>query len=191
MRVRPAIVVLATAGLLALTGCDLLEKDKPADPAAAASADPSSAPSSAAPSASTKGAKGSSASKPAGKEAGLPDVCTLLTKAEVSGLAGGRQVVQIDPDGASPDDTVRHCQWQISGARLAIFLSPTTASEFKQTHGRATKVAGVGDEAATDSGHLYVRHGDLQIDVYATISGDDAAGARMAKSAAAKVITKL
>ena len=120
----------------------------------------------------------------------LPDVCALLTSAEVSALAGGKQVVQVDPDGAKPGDSVRHCQWQMSGARLAIFLSPTTASEFTQAHGQTQTVPDIGDAAYMSSGHLYVRHGNIQVDVYAT-SGSEAAGEKLAKSAAQKVVERL
>ena len=58
-------------------------------------------------------------------------------------------------------------------------------------HGRQQKVTGVGDEAATDSGHLYVRHGDILIDAYGRVSGDEGASAEMSTNAALKVIAKL
>ena len=40
-------------------------------------------------------------------------------------------------------------------------------------------------------GHLYVRHGDILIDSYARVSGNEGATAQMAKNAALKVIDKL
>jgi hypothetical protein len=184
-----ALVAVAAAGLIALSGCKIgggkdATSGTPttaptAEATAQASANPSGKPS----------AKSSASKKPGGNGA-LPDVCTLLTRAEVSALAGGKQVVQVDPDGAKPGDTVRHCQWQMSGARLAIFLSPTTPAEFTQAHGKTQAVPGVGDAAYLSSGHLYVRHGNILIDVYAT-SGSDAAGEKLAKSAALKVIDRL
>jgi len=120
----------------------------------------------------------------------MPDVCTLLTRAEVSALAGGKQVVQVDPDNAKPTDTTRFCQWQLSGARLAVFLSPTTASEFTQEHGTHRKVTNLGDDAAFFSGHLYVRSGNIVIDVYAS-NGSDDASEKMAKSTAVKLLDRI
>jgi hypothetical protein len=183
MRARTSIrrglaVAVAAAGLFTLTGCQLVGKDNAADPTPGASAK-------ATPTGSTKPSTNTD------RPAGMPDVCTLLTKAEVASLSGGHQVTQIDPDGAADGAAVRHCQWQMSGARLAVFLSPTSAAEFRQTHAQAQKVTGVGDEAVTDSGHLYVRTGTTLIDVYATISGNDTGSARMAKSTALKLLEKL
>jgi hypothetical protein len=186
-----AIAAIAAAGLIALTGCKIGSgKD-------AASGTPSAAasPSTSTPASGKAGSNGTpkpsaSTSKKSGGNA-LPDVCTLLTRAEVSALAGGKQVVQVDPDDAKPTDTTRFCQWQLSGARLAVFLSPTTAAEFSQAHTKSRKVTGLGDAAYFTSGHLYVRHGNIVVDVYATNGSDEAAGETMAKAAAAKVIERL
>jgi hypothetical protein len=185
-----ALVAIAAAGLIALSGCKIGGgKD-------ATSGTPTSAPTAAEASAkassnpSGKPSAKSSASKKPGGNGALPDVCTLLTRAEVGAMAGGKQVAQVDPDGAKPGDTVRHCQWQMNGARLAIFLSPTTPAEFTQAHGKSQAVSGVGDAAYMSSGHLYVRHGNILIDVYAT-SGTDAAGEKLAKTAALKIIERL
>ncbi|GIJ43293.1 hypothetical protein Val02_01790 [Virgisporangium aliadipatigenens] len=175
------LAALTAAGLVALSGCDIPIPDT------GGTADPTpSATTSAAPTPSGNAAKPSTSAK----AAGLPDVCALLTKAEVSALAGGKQVTQVDPDGAAPDAGTRHCQWQLAGARLAIFLSPTTPSEFKQAHQGHTAVPNLGDEAVLFSGHLYVRKGRIVADVYAT-SGDEAAGERFAKAAAQKILPKI
>ena len=170
---------LAAAGLIALSGCDRFQP----------TADPTGAPT---PAAKSGAGTPMGQANPTGtaKAAGLPDVCGLLTRAEVSALAEGKQVLQVDPDGAAAGATSRHCQWQMSGARLAVFLSPTTPAEFAQAHGTHRKVTGLGDEAVFFSGHLYVRHGRILIDVYAT-SSDDAAGERLAKSAAVKLLERL
>jgi hypothetical protein len=182
-----AVVAVTAAGLLALTGCRL-----GADRAAGAPQPTPSSSASAQPTPSGKGTpRPSSSSKAAEKKSGLPDVCTLLSRAEVTSLTGGRQVVQVDEDGAKAGATTRHCQWQLSGARLAIFLSPTTASEFAQAHGSSPAVSDLGDEAHLSSGHLYVRHGNIQVDVYATLGSDAAAGEKLAKAAARKVIDRL
>ena len=114
-----------------------------------------------------------------------------VSRAEVSALAGGKQVVQVDEDDAKPTDATRFCQWQLSGARLAVFLSPTTASgvqrgahqlPVRHRPGRAPRYSA--------SGHLYVRQGTIQIDVYAS-NGSEEASEKMAKSTAAKVLGRL
>jgi hypothetical protein len=184
-----AIAALAAAGLIALTGCKIGSGKDAAGTTPSTAASPSTSGSASGKSGST-GSPKPSTSKKSGSN-GLPDVCTLLTRAEVSALAGGKQVVQVDPDDAKPTDTTRFCQWQLSGARLAVFLSPTTASEFSQAHSQSRPVNGLGDAAYFTSGHLYVRHGSIQVDVYATNGSDDAAGEKMAKSAASKVIDRL
>lgn len=178
MRVRTAVVAAAACGLFTLSGCQFLEKDEPAaapTPAATSSAQPTPS------------------GKATGKTTGgdLPNPCTLLTKAEVTTIAGGKQVTQVDEDGEKDGAATRYCQWQLAGGQLAIFLSKTSASDFKTAHAQHQKVTGVGDEAATDSGHLYVRHGDILIDSYARVSGNEGATAQMAKNAALKVIAKL
>jgi len=188
-----ALVALAAAGLIALSGCKIgTGKD------AASGNTPANPPAAATPSASASGKSGNSGStaspkastsKKSGSNA-MPDVCTLLTRAEVSALAGGKQVVQVDPDNAKPTDTTRFCQWQLSGARLAVFLSPTTASEFSQEHGTHRKVTNLGDDAAFFSGHLYVRSGNIVIDVYAS-NGSDDASEKMAKSTAVKLLDRI
>ena len=181
-----ALVAIAAAGLIALSGCKIgTGKDSASG----------NSPAAAAPSASASGKSGSTASPKAStsKKSGsnaLPDVCTLLTRAEVSALAGGKQVVQVNPDNAKPTDTTRFCQWQLSGARLAVFLSPTTASQFTQEHGTHRKVTNLGDDAAFFSGHLYVRSGNITIDVYAS-NGSDEASEKMAKSTAVKLLDRI
>ena len=183
-----ALVAIAAAGLIALGGCkigggkDAASGNTPATPSASPSASASGkSGSTASPKASTSKKSGSNA---------MPDVCALLARAEVSALAGGKQVVQVDPDNAKPTDTTRFCQWQLSGARLAVFLSPTTASEFTQEHGTHRKVTNLGDDAAFFSGHLYVRSGNIVIDVYAS-NGSDDASEKMAKSTAVKLLDRI
>ena len=193
---RRALVLaaLAAAGIVALTGCKIGGGKDAANSAPSTAASPSTSASASGKAGGVGSTKASpkasgSASKKSGTNA-LVDPCTLLSKAEVSALAGGKSVVQVDPDGADETDTTRFCQWQLSGARLAIFLSPTTASEFSQAKGDSRAVDGVGDAAFMASGHLYVRSGNLQIDVYAS-NGNDAASEKMAKSTALKVLPRL
>jgi hypothetical protein len=185
MRVRIAVLAAAACGLFALSGCQLLDKD--GDKAAAPTPAPTGA--STTPSGKTTPSAKSSRST-AAKSGDLPNVCTLLSRTEVSTLAGGKQITQVDEDGEPAGATTRYCQWQLSGARLAVFLSKTTASNFKQEHGQQTKVTGVGDEAHLADGHLYVLHGDIQIDSYGS-SGSEGSSQQLAKNAALKVIEKL
>ena len=187
-----ALAAVAAAGIIALTGCKI---GSGKDAASGSKTTPAAATPSASASASGKsGSTGSpkpSTSKKSGGTNALPDVCTLLSRAEVSALAGGKQIVQVDPDDAKPTDTTRYCQWQLSGARLAVFLSPTTATEFTQTHNQGRPVSGLGDGAYFFSGHLYVRKGNIQVDVYASNGNTEADSEKMAKAAAAKVIGRL
>jgi hypothetical protein len=168
-----------------LSGCQFLEKDEPASTSNSAPTPAASASGSAKPTPSGKASGG-----PA-RSGDLPDVCTLLSKQEVSTIAGGKQVTQVDEDGQPAGSTTRHCQWQLAGGQLAVFLAKTTASEFAQAHGKQQKVTGVGDDARSADGHLYVLHGDIQIDAYARVSGNEGSGLQMAKNAALKVIDKL
>jgi hypothetical protein len=185
-----ALAAVAAAGLIALSGCKIGGgKDATSGtPTTAPTATEATAQASTNP--SGKPSAKSSASKKPGGNGALPDVCTLLSRAEVSALAGGKQVVQVDPDDAKPTDTTRFCQWQLSGARLAVFLSPTTASEFSQAQADSRTVSGLGDAAYFSSGHLYVRQGTIQVDVYAS-NGSDDASEKMARSTAAKILPRL
>ncbi|MEU8665254.1 hypothetical protein AB0C31_52650, partial [Actinoplanes philippinensis] len=106
------------------------------------------------------------------KDAGeLPAPCTLLGEDEVVDLTG-REITQIDEDGGAPGDPTRYCQWQQSGGQLAVFLSRTTADDFQVTIDEAEWVDGVGQDAYTHSGHLYVLYGTVQIDVYSRGASD-------------------
>jgi hypothetical protein len=98
-------------------------------------------------------------------EGDLPDPCTLLSEAEVVDLTG-REITQIDEDGGADGDATRYCQWQQAGGQLAVFLSRTTAEDFEITIDEAEWIDGVGQDAYAHSGHLYVLHGTVQIDVY-------------------------
>lgn len=118
-------------------------------------------------------------------------MCTLLSRAEVKALTGGKSLLSVDPDGVKPDATVRHCQWQLSGARVAVQLSYTTDTRFRQDHPGAQPVTGLGDEAHFFSNHLFIREGTIQIDVYAGTTEGTAADRRLAKAAAAMIVPRL
>jgi hypothetical protein len=124
------------------------------------------------------------------KDAGdLPDPCTLLSEAEVVDLTD-REITQIDEDGGAAGDATRYCQWQQSGGQLAVFLSRTTAEDFDITINEAEWVDGVGHDAYTHSGHLYVLHGTVQIDVYSR-GASDARNLADAKSVAKTLIPRI
>lgn len=195
MRVRIAVLAAAACGLFALSGCQLLDKGD--DKAAAPTPTPTAASKTPSPGSNGK-ASASANSRSTGKATGgatrggdLPNVCTLLTKAEVSALAGGKTVSQVDEDGQPANSPTRYCQWQLSGGQIAIFLTKTTSSDFKTEHSQQTRVTGVGDEAHQADGHLYVLHGDIQIDSYVRNGGSDASNLQVAKNTALKIITKL
>jgi hypothetical protein len=185
MRVRIAVVAAAACGLFTLSGCQFLEKDEPASNANSAPTPAASAP------ASGKSTPSGKSTGGAARNGDLPDVCELLTKAEVTTIAGGKQVTQVDEDGAKPGDATRYCQWQLAGGQLAVFLTKTNAADFKTEHGQQQKVTGVGDDARFADGHLYVLHEGIQIDSYARVSGNEGASLQMAKNAALKVIERL
>ncbi|WP_436535080.1 DUF3558 family protein [Actinoplanes sp. HUAS TT8] len=183
MKHRP--VVLAAVILFGIGGCGVInnaDTDKAAAPAATATAKPT--PTTAKPTEDTGGSTDSV------KDGGnIPDPCTLLTKAEVTGLTG-HNITQIDKDGASEGDVSRFCQWQQDNGQLALFLSRTTADEFKVTVAEAETVDGVGEDAYSANGHLYVLYGTVQIDVYVR-GGSDAENLATAKKVAKVVIPKI
>jgi hypothetical protein len=184
-RVRPILVATAVAGLLALSGCGLLT---PAEDSAAegrTAGSPVLATPRPTPSASETGTAGTSV-----KDAGdIPDVCALLSDAEVESLTG-RDITQIDKDGAQPGDISRYCQWQLSAGQLAVFLSRTTAAEFARKNADADPVPGVGQDAYLLAGHLMVLHGTVHVDVYAR-GGSDAENLVDAKEVVAVLLPRI
>jgi hypothetical protein len=119
----------------------------------------------------------------------LPDPCTLLTKAQVSSLTG-KSITQVDPDGGKPGDASRFCQWQLSGGQLAVFLSRTTKDEFDVQNPESKAVDGIGDDAFTLAGHLYVLYGTVQLDVYAR-GGSDQENLDTSKETVALLLPKI
>jgi hypothetical protein len=174
----PAVVAIAA---LALTGCQGTGGDQ-----AGASAGTTTA-SAAATSPSTD--PGQPTASPSGTGS-LPDVCALLSRSEVSTLTGGKTILSVDPD-SGPNASVRYCQWQLSGARLAIQLSPTTEARFRQDHPTEARVPGLGDDSYFLSNHLLVRKGTIQVDVYASTAAGATADQELAKAAAAMVLARL
>jgi hypothetical protein len=151
------LFALAVVALAALSGCG-------ADPAPT----PTS-PSVLAPSTSASAASGMGSVK---DEGNLPDPCTLLTNGDVVDLTA-RDVTTTDHDGQTSDSATRYCQWQQDSGQLDVFLTRTTDAEFKATIADAQQVDGVGEQAFTNSGHLYVLYGSVNLDVYSRGDTDE------------------
>ena len=124
------------------------------------------------------------------KDAGdLPNPCTLLMKAQVAELTG-RTLIQVDEDGAEPGAATRYCQWQQESGQLVIFVTRTTPADFAVTTANAEPVTGVGDDGYWHSGHLFVLHGTVQLDVYSR-GGSDAENLVDAKEVATTLLPAL
>jgi hypothetical protein len=184
--VKRRLTALLSIAVLAGGGCGSINNaDEPAEPRAATEAATTPV---ATPGGTTDGTAGGKAGS-VRDEGDIPDPCTLLTKAEVTSLTH-RTITQIDQDGATAGDVTRFCQWQQEGGQLALFLSRTTAEEFKVTVAEAQSVDGVGEDAFAHSGHLYVLYGTVQIDVYSR-GGSDAQNLSEEKKVAKAVIPKI
>jgi len=122
-------------------------------------------------------------------EGDLPDPCTLLTEADVTALTG-REISTIDKDEAGSGAITRYCQWQQPSGQLAVFLTRTTEADFRTTTTDAESVDGVGEDAFLLSGHLFVLHGTVQIDVYARGDSDEK-NLEVAKKVAKALIAKM
>ncbi|WP_035856700.1 DUF3558 family protein [Cryptosporangium arvum] len=186
---RLMFAAAAAAGVFALTGCGTItistDDATPSATPSGAAQQPSSA-------ATASGDDGQAASDGLGTDVTTLNPCTLLTPAEVNQFTG-REITQIDRDNATAG-TTRYCQWQLEQGVLVLSLSPTSADDFAVRDPAAQDFDGVGDEAFTSSGHLYVRSGDLSIDVYSTSKGGDGGSAEniaVEKTVAQRVIDQL
>jgi hypothetical protein len=174
-RRRPlSALAAATAAFVALSGC---ADDTSAKDASGSLPTPAQVPS---PTATASTGLGSV------KDAGnIPDPCTLLTNGDVVDLTG-REVSRMDKDGQPDGESTRYCQWQQPSGQLDVFLSRTTEADFQTTIADAQPVDGVGEDAFSLSGHLYVLYGTVQIDVYSR--GDSDATNLDAETKIAKVL---
>jgi hypothetical protein len=169
----PALVA-ATAALVALSGC---ADNTSTEATSGALPTPSTVPS-----ATSSANTGLGSIKDAGD---IPDPCTLLTTGDVVDLTG-REVSRMDKDGQQDGESTRYCQWQQPSGQLDVFLSRTTGADFQTTIAGAQPVDGVGEDAFSLSGHLYVLYGTVQIDVYSR--GDSDATNLDAETKIAKVL---
>jgi Protein of unknown function (DUF3558) len=88
-----------------------------------------SSPAAQAPSAE-QGTASSAVQNPQGESGDIPDPCTLFSDAEVMSLIG-RDITQIDRDGADAAASTRYCQWQQSSGQLVVFISRSSTDDFK------------------------------------------------------------
>ncbi|GAA0733605.1 hypothetical protein Drose_20605 [Dactylosporangium roseum] len=186
----PALTAVAL-GALALAGCDRPGSGTSAQPSAApassaASAGPSASGVKASPSGRTSGKASGPASR---KAAALPDICTLLSKAEVTGLTGEQVTLMTDEGGGSPAS--RYCQWQLSQGQLTVSVIFEDRGGFDTRNKESKPVSGVGDTAYSLAGHLYVWEDGLAVDVYASSESSDAANLGVERQTALKVLPRL
>ena len=129
------------------------------------------------------------APNPTGEGGNIPDPCTLLSDAEVTQLTG-RDITQIDKDGADATASTRYCQWQQSSGQLAVFISRTTSDDFKVAQADSPSIPGFGDDAYSRDGHLYVLVGAINLDVYAR-GGDEQQSQAEAEKVAGVLLPKV
>ncbi len=119
----------------------------------------------------------------------LPDVCRDIVTKDVATNYTGKQVQQVNIDHAQPGATTRYCDYQlVDGARLYAALSYTSAEAFKAAVGKGAPIAAVGNEAYWLSGHLFVRRGALQIDLFYIGGVSDMANFDVEKTLALSVL---
>jgi hypothetical protein len=157
MNRRVSILIIL---ILVVAGCG-----RSAPPSAASSSKTSTT------GATSSAASSAAAQKPTQEAGNFPDPCTLLSDDDVIQLTG-RDITQIDRDGADTTASTRYCQWQQSSGQLAVVLSHTTSSDFKAAQEGTPSVAGIGEGAYWRGGHLYVLTGKTEIDVYSRSMDD-------------------
>jgi hypothetical protein len=179
-----AATVLLT-GALSLAGCGALggTTDTPTPGAAATTGGAASAP------AGTKATPTKGATAKATGPVTLPDICTLLTKAEVNSLTGQKVTLMSNEGGNSSG--ARYCQWQLSAGQLDVTVDVETRQQFDVQNKEAVKVDGIGESAYSLAGHLYVYAAGKVVDVYATSAGTDAGNLKVERRTAEAVLPKL
>lgn len=175
-------------GVGTLTGCDKSTETatgRPTPSGPAASATPI-----ATPSATPSGPADATPSPSTGNESSpLPDICTLLSKAEVQSLTG-RQITLMTNEGGNSANT-RYCQWQLSTGQLTVAVTVMTRGQFDTQNPQARQVGGVGEAAYTLSGHLFVFAAGRQVDVYASSASGEAANLTVERRTADLMLPRL
>jgi hypothetical protein len=174
---RPRILAAALlTGSLTLSGCGVLGSTTSDSPTAAGPA-------------ATATSASAAASKKAGGAGTLPDICTLLTKADVTGLTGQKVTLMSNEGGNTAG--ARYCQWQLTNGQLTVTVDVETRQQFDVQNKEAKQVDGIGETAYSLAGHLYVYAAGKAVDVYATSAGTDAGNLKVEQRAAAAVLPKL
>ncbi|GAA2638425.1 hypothetical protein GCM10010399_84690 [Dactylosporangium fulvum] len=194
-RLQLPALTAAALGALALAGCGQLGSGTSAQPSAAPASSAASAALSLSPSpsgakASPSGKTSGKASAPASRKAdALPDICTLLSKAEVTGLTGEQVTLMTDEGGGSPAS--RYCQWQLSQGQLTVSVVFEDRGSFDTRNKESKPVSGIGDTAYSLAGHLYVWEDGLAVDVYVSSESSDTANLNVERQTALKVLPRL
>ncbi|MFI5912552.1 hypothetical protein [Dactylosporangium sp. NPDC051541] len=185
------ILVLAAAalGALSLAACNDGKATTASQPPASAAPSASTATSSAPP----VTAKGSGSPKPSSSAkaaaASVPDICKIMSKAEINSLTG-EQVTLMSDDGGS-STTTRYCQWQLSQGQVTITVNLETRENFDVRNKQAVPVVGVGTTAYSLAGHLYVWQNGYDVDVYVSSESSDSANLSVARRAAQQLLPRL
>ena len=182
-RILPLAV--AALGVLAMTACSQLGAKTEAKPSAAPAASASAA---ANPSAKASAKTSASAGK-SGSTA-IPDICKLLTKAEVAQLTGEQTTLMTD-DGGGAGAPTKYCQWQLSQGQLDIAISLEDREGFDVRNKESKPVPGVGTTAYSLAGHLYIWEDGRAIDVYVTSESSDQGNLSVARRVAMQVLPKI
>ena len=176
-RSRSHLAALILLAALPLAGCGVLDKS---DSGTKSTPTPGSA----------GGAAGNAkASGGEGSNGPLPDICTLLSKDDVTGLTHQQVTIMTNEGGNSPN--ARYCQWQLTQGQLDVTVNVDTRESFDVRNKQSTPVSGVGEAAYSLSGHLYIFQTGRVVDVYATSADSDQANLDVEKQTAAKVLPKL
>ena len=184
-RLRLPALAAVVLGALALTGC---AQDSGTTTTAQPSAGSPAASASTSKKASAK-ASASTAATSSARSGALPNICTLLTKADVTGLTGEQVTLMSDEGGNSPG--ARYCQWQLSQGQLTVTVNLETRAGFDTRNKESKPVAGIGETAYTLAGHLYVFEDGRDVDVYVSSESSDPANLAVARQTAVKVLPRL
>jgi hypothetical protein len=178
----------AALGVLALTACSQFGTKTEAQPSSAPAA---SAVASGSAKASAKASAKPSASAKASGSAGIPDICKLLTKAEVAQLTGEQTTLMTDDGSPAGSTSTKYCQWQLSQGQLTITISLEDREGFDVRNKESKPVPGVGTTAYSLAGHLYVWEDGKDIDVYVSSESSDQGNLSVARRVALQVLPRL
>jgi hypothetical protein len=121
----------------------------------------------------------------------LPDVCTLLTDAEVSTLTG-RKILTETPAHGADALTSKSCEWikANGGPVLLVTVETVTKDDFDSRAPSYEKVDGIGERAYLNNWILTVLHGRVEIVVSLVDNGTGEDSPAPQKRIASKVIER-